>query len=116
MGSPRFRERNSDARKEGRSKGLCSLSQLQRKKPNDQNIMKVYQRNKKVGKEAPTSQLRHVETSAQKRKFPKVVWVEKGKIVANQTIAMTVDPTGKKGVVSSQSMKCPSQVEKEKKP
>lgn len=31
-------------------------------------------------------------------------------------MAMNVDPTGKKAVVSSQSMKCSSQVEKEEKP
>lgn len=74
-----------------------------------------YQRNKKAGKEAPTLQLKSVETSGQKRQLPKGVWVEKGKIVANQTIAMIVDPTGKKGMVSSQSMKCSPRVEKEKK-
>ena len=43
-------------------------------------------------KEALTSQLKPVETSGQKRQHPKGVWIEKGKIVANQTMAMTMDP------------------------
>lgn len=36
--------------------------------------------------------------------------------MANQIMAMIVDPTGKKVVVSSQSMKCLPQVEKEEEP
>lgn len=42
--------------------------------------------------------------------------MEKGKIVANQTMAMTVDHEGRKGIISSQSMKCSSQVENKKEP
>lgn len=41
MESARFRKRNSDARKEGRSKGVYSFCQIQRKKPNDHNTIKA---------------------------------------------------------------------------
>lgn len=34
--------------------------------------------------------------------------------MANQTIAMTIDPIERKGMVSSQSMKCLPQIKKEK--
>lgn len=34
-------------------------------------------------------------------------------MVANQTMAMTVDPIGKKTIVTSQSMKCSSEVKKQ---
>lgn len=36
--------------------------------------------------------------------------------MANQTMAMTIDPIGKKWMISSQSMKCSPHVEKEKEP
>lgn len=39
--------------------------------------------------------------------------VGQGKMVANQTMAMIVDSTWKKKVVTSQSMNCSSEVEKE---
>lgn len=46
----------------------------------------------------------------------KGAWMEKGKIMANQTMAMTVDLAGRKGIISPQSMKCTSQVENKKEP
>lgn len=39
--------------------------------------------------------------------------VGQGKMVANQTMAMTIDPAGKKAKVTSQSINCSSQVKKE---
>lgn len=59
-------------------------------------------------------QLKPVETFGQKRQLPKGVWVEKGNIMANHTITVIVDPTGRKGMVYSQSMKCSPKVKKEK--
>lgn len=112
MESIRLREINSVSGKEGRDKRLCGFSQLQRKKPNDHNTMERYQRNKKVGENATTPHLKPVETYGQKRQIPKAAEVEKGKMMANLTLAMTVDPKGKKAIVSSQNMKYSSQVEK----
>lgn len=75
-----------------------------------------YQRNKNAGKEALTSQLKLVESSGQKRQYPKGMWVEKGEIMANQTTSMNMDSSGEKGIVSTQSIKCTSLVEDKKEP
>lgn len=72
-----------------------------------------YQWNKKVGRDITTPYLKLVETFGQKKQIPKVLELGQGKIVANQTMAMTVDSTGKKAVVASQSVKCSSEVEKQ---
>lgn len=58
------------------------------KNPMTRTQWRRYQRNKKVGKEALTLQLKSVETSRQKRQHPKGVWIEKGKIVANQIMSI----------------------------
>lgn len=76
--------------------------------------LRRYQRHKKAGKEASTSQLKPDETSGQKTQYPKGMWVEKGKIVVNQTTAMTMESSGEKGIVSTQSIKCTSLVEDKK--
>lgn len=73
-----------------------------------------YQRNKKGRKEASTSQLKPIETYRQKRQYPKGIWVEKGKIMVNQTMAMTMDSSGEKGIVSTQRIKCTSMAEDKK--
>lgn len=49
------------------------------KNPTTKTQWRRYQRNKKARKEASTSQLKPVETSGQKRQYPKGMWVEKGK-------------------------------------
>lgn len=72
-----------------------------------------YQRNKKVGRDVTTPHLKPVETSRQKKKIPKLLGPGQGKMVANQTMAMTVDSMGKKAVVASQSVECSSEVEKQ---
>lgn len=108
--SIRDRERHSVSGKEGPDKGLCGFCQLQREEPNYQNTMEALPAEQKSW---TTPHLKPVETSRQKRHIPKEVGVGKEKMVANQTMVMTVDPTGKKAVVTSQSMKCSSQVKKE---
>lgn len=42
--------------------------------------------------------------------------VEKGKIVANHTMIITMDSSGEKGIISTQSIKCTSLVEDKKEP
>lgn len=97
-------------------RGYVVSPNYKRKSPMTRTQWRRYQRNKKDEKEAPTSQLKPVETSGQERQLPKGVWTKKGKIVSNQTITMIIDLVGRKRIVSSQSMKCSSQVENEKEP
>lgn len=67
-----------------------------------------HQRNKKAGKKASSSGTNPVELTEQKRDTSEKKWVEKEKIMVNQTIAMTVDTAGKSEMVSNQSTKCSS--------
>lgn len=46
-----FRKRNNISGEEGRDKGLCGFSQLQREEPNDQNIMEALPGEQKGWKE-----------------------------------------------------------------
>lgn len=55
-----------------------------------------YQRNKKVDKEASTSQWKTIETPEQNKYYPKGRLGEKEKIIANQRLAMKVAPLGKR--------------------
>lgn len=64
-----------------------------------------YQQNKKAGKEDSSSGTRPIEPTEQKRSNPQKKWVEKEKIMVNQTVAMTVDTSGKSEVVTNQSAK-----------
>lgn len=59
MGSIGLRERNGVSREEGRDKGLCGFSQLQREEPNDQNTVEVLPAEQKgwEGGHNPTSEV-----------------------------------------------------------
>lgn len=68
-----------------------------------------YQQNKKVGKVVTNPQLKPSETVGKEKQ--KVVGP--GKIVANQTVAMTIYSTGKKEVIATQNVECLLEVEKQ---
>lgn len=68
-----------------------------------------HQRNKKVGKAVTTPQSKTLEIVGQKEQLSKVKGL--AKMVANQTVAMTVASTGKKAVIATQNVECSSEIE-----
>lgn len=95
------------------TKGYVVSPNYKGKNPMTRTQWRRYQQNKKAGKNVMTPHLKLVETSRQKRQIPKAVGVGQGKMVVSRTMAMTVDPTGKKAIVTFQSMKCLSEVKKD---
>lgn len=93
------------ADKRAESKGYVVSLNYKGKNPMTRTQWRRYQHNKRVGKEASPSGTNPVEPTDQKRSIPQKKWVEKKKIMVNQTIAMIVDTAGKSEMVSNQSTK-----------
>lgn len=108
---PKWRVLEKETISPEKKRGYTISPNYKGKNPMTRTQWRHHQRNKKAGKVITTPQSKTFETAGQKEQMPKAGGPRK--MVANQTVAMTFDSTGKKSVKATQNVECSSEIERQ---